>query len=374
MTSAKLSAAVFTFFLVSLVSYAGRSQTELAGQSRARQVSKPSAHFFTLQPASVEKGNRSGLEIAREASAWELQRTGRLSNQVFSPVSLHRSAEVLSGKTYIAGSPMEAQMGWSNEDENEMGWLSHKTGITSLNPASWQVASTRGGTAAPAQRDMSAGAVQEQLEWSRRLDLGWTLSSENSVATSWQRRFYPIPPSRSPRFLSLIDTYDRVPMIGTNQYLPNVDMGEAQLTEIPLEAKGLSFFVVVPKSREVFVALVEEGRIMSSQFWEVAFDELGQAPYENTKVILPKFAIQSGLELRAPQKIASAPASIQQVNFIEMNERGFHTSQRSNLDGIGDAAIPQEDQRQVIADRPFFFAIGSRSTGALLFVGQVVQP
>jgi serpin B len=63
---------------------------------------------------------------------------------------------------------------------------------------------------------------------------------------------------------------------------------------------------------------------------------------------------------------------VKQNTFVEVDEKGTEAAAVTTI-GIVETSFPPQPQEFVI-DKPFVFAIRERTTNALLFIGQVVNP
>jgi serpin B len=58
---------------------------------------------------------------------------------------------------------------------------------------------------------------------------------------------------------------------------------------------------------------------------------------------------------------------------IEVNEKGSEAAAATVVE-VAESAMPVEEIIEFIVDRPFFFIIGDDRSGAVLFMGKVVNP
>jgi serpin B len=64
---------------------------------------------------------------------------------------------------------------------------------------------------------------------------------------------------------------------------------------------------------------------------------------------------------------------VKQKTFIEVNEEGTEAAAATSVE-VGLTAAMPEEPFSMIVDRPFFFAIHDTQTGAILFLGSIVDP
>jgi len=66
-------------------------------------------------------------------------------------------------------------------------------------------------------------------------------------------------------------------------------------------------------------------------------------------------------------------STIAQKAFIDVNEQGTEAS-AATIAVVREKSAPGEEPLQITIDRPFSFQIRDTATGAILFVGTVMQP
>ena len=63
---------------------------------------------------------------------------------------------------------------------------------------------------------------------------------------------------------------------------------------------------------------------------------------------------------------------VKQNTFVEVDEKGTEAAAVTTI-GVEVTSVPPQS-KQFIIDKPFIFAIRERTTNALLFIGQIVNP
>jgi serine protease inhibitor len=106
---------------------------------------------------------------------------------------------------------------------------------------------------------------------------------------------------------------------------------------------------------------------------KIAYGEELKEPLKAMGMTLPfdeAHADFSGIATVSPNLFISA---IAHKTFIEVNEKGTEAAAVTSVQMAG-ASAPIDGPFQMTINRPFFFAIEDRQTGAWLFVGSVVEP
>ena len=68
-----------------------------------------------------------------------------------------------------------------------------------------------------------------------------------------------------------------------------------------------------------------------------------------------------------------AITSVLQKTYLDMNEKGTEAAAVTHV-AVGATAIRVDDRFTLVADRPYFIAIRDDRTGAILFLGSIVDP
>ncbi|XP_043926671.1 serpin I2 [Protopterus annectens] len=158
-----------------------------------------------------------------------------------------------------------------------------------------------------------------------------------------------------------------------------------QVLELPYEGHEISMFFVLPD--QVMDIHKVEKVLTASQIKEW----LSSLTEHDVRLRIPRFKIEEKLDLKEtlkafritelflsssdlPEMTDSADVYVTSAShkaFIEVNEEG---SEAAATTGIHIAAIMSMQQHQFVADHPFVFLIRHNKTGALLFMGRVMNP
>ncbi len=189
------------------------------------------------------------------------------------------------------------------------------------------------------------------------------------------------------------DTQDRpFQVAGTNVQVPTLyqtaDLwyGEAtgwKAVEIPYDGGDLSMTVVVPDNLAAF-----EQQLTAATFTAIS-DALTN---HSVQLYLPKFKFEAPLPLKGilmelgmtdaftdgladfsgiDGKRELVITDVLHKGFVGIDENGTEAAAATAV-VIGPASVPQ--QATMVVDKPFVFFIKDRQTGAILFVGRVVDP
>ncbi|MDT8370208.1 MAG: serpin family protein [Longimicrobiales bacterium] len=178
-----------------------------------------------------------------------------------------------------------------------------------------------------------------------------------------------------------------VDLMSLRQHVAPVHFGE-RYTAVELAYGGGAFgmVVVVPRGETTARELAAE---LSAPWWEGLVDGLAEA--EVDRIALPRFTLTWGTALNDALKAmgmeeAFTPGGadftnlspqgdqlfinrVMQKSFIEVDEAGTRAAAVTSVE-FGVVSVPP----QVVADRPFLFAIRDRISGTVLFTGLVGDP
>ncbi|XP_059802854.1 serpin I2-like [Hypanus sabinus] len=157
-----------------------------------------------------------------------------------------------------------------------------------------------------------------------------------------------------------------------------------QVLELPYSGDEVSIIMALPPKGTDLAAFEELITPQAIQEWHSTMVE------DEIEVNLPRFTIQQNLDLKKPFEALNITEilgngsnlsgitgsfdlhisqAIHQV-FIEINEEGSEAAGSTGMT----AAIMSLPRNQFIANRPFVFLIQSKLTGAVLFVGRLMEP
>ena len=161
-----------------------------------------------------------------------------------------------------------------------------------------------------------------------------------------------------------------------------------QAVRLPYQGWNLAMYVFLPDANSSPEKLLG---IMSGDTWQ-RVTEPGFREREGT-VVLPRFKLEYGVELKQPLKalgmraafaradfsgISAEPlfiSAVRQRAFVEVNEEGTEAVAVTEVPiAIGLAEMNPPKPFEMIVDRPFLFLIEDKQTGTILFMGVVFDP
>jgi serine protease inhibitor len=205
---------------------------------------------------------------------------------------------------------------------------------------------------------------------------------------TWREAFDPARTANRPFTLATGDTIQHPLMAQSGDYR-YLETDQFQLVSLPYGNGALSLEVVLPAPGTDLATLTAQ---LTPETWTGWMDQMRSRPGQ---VQLPKFqfeyeanliptleALGMGIAFEAGQadfsNLTEIEAFINQVRhktFIDVNETGTEAAGSTAI-GIMPTSMPMppEDPFELTVDRPFVAAIRDRTTGALLFVGAIVDP
>lgn len=236
-------------------------------------------------------------------------------------------------------------------------------------------------------------------------DLIWVLMNATYLEASWENGFHNVAAAAAPQFNTLDGRKIAAPMIRGTDYMSSVTTNDYVAVEIPFytgsREDDLAFFILMPHDSRQFTAKSLNGDLFSEKLWNGLLRDLSdpKAGQKRIELQMPKFSFGYSMLMQKNQPLTQAvdlnflfedgmarakdfltlgtPTSvvgiIKQDTKIELDEKGVKAAAVTLIGGIERTAIPARPV-SIVIDKPFVFAIGSKSKGALLFVGSVVDP
>jgi len=221
--------------------------------------------------------------------------------------------------------------------------------------------------------------IQEQTRF--------VLTSAIYFKGTWKYTFPKTSTVDEPFFLAK-DRELKVPTMKLTGALPYADAADAQLLELPYVGDRLSMLILLPKNID---ALAEVEKSLSAATLQKRVAGLHEV--DEVQVALPKFTFTSQLALKELLSSLGMPAAFsddaefpgistekaQKLDavlhhaFVDVNEEGTEAAAVTGHIG-GNAPGPVPTSAVFRADHPFLFLIQDKRTGAILFVGRVVNP
>jgi len=179
----------------------------------------------------------------------------------------------------------------------------------------------------------------------------------------------------------------KAPMMNaTDEKYPYADCGTYQVLELPYRGEDLSMVILLPKAKDGLAAL---GKSLSADVLKAALANLRK---QKVEVAIPKFKTTAEFSLRPAlealgmtdafsdkadlsgmdgKKDLCVSAVVHQA-FVEVNEEGTEAAAATAvvISRMSVEAAPPVFR----ADHPFLFLIRHRPSGAILFLGRLVNP
>jgi serpin B len=159
-----------------------------------------------------------------------------------------------------------------------------------------------------------------------------------------------------------------------------------QAVRLPYGEKRAAMYVFLPDRRSSLEKFQKRLTVENWNAWIIRFQRM------EGSIVLPRFKVEYQKELSGTlaalgMGIAFGPGAdfstmcdvrsyISEVihkTFVEVNEEGTEAAAATAVAVARSAMMPQERFHMVV-DRPFFCAIRDDRTGALLFIGSIVEP
>ena len=201
-------------------------------------------------------------------------------------------------------------------------------------------------------------------------------------SAAWAEPFDAAHTADRPFFLGGGDAQVTVPSLYQRTEYPYAEGTGYRAAELPYDGGQLSMVVIEPDDLAAFEASLTGARLQ-----EIA---ASLSRYE-LELTLPKFKFDAPLELRPIlQQLGMADAFTEAADFsridgtrrllitdvvhkgfVAIDERGTEAAAATGVI-VGPKSVPPS--ATLVVDRPFVFFIRDRPTGAILFVGRVVDP
>ncbi len=202
---------------------------------------------------------------------------------------------------------------------------------------------------------------------------------------AWNTPFEPELTEDGP-FQALGGGQATVPMMRQTESLGYAEGAGYQAVELPYDGRELAMVILLPEASE-FEAF--EGALDAALVDAI----LGNLTYRQVALTMPKFEVESEFSLAEALTALGMPdafsadadfsgmdgerdlfiADVVHKAFVSVDEAGTEAAAATAVVMELLAAAPREPV-EVTVDRPFIFIIRDIETGAVLFVGRVVNP
>ena len=161
-----------------------------------------------------------------------------------------------------------------------------------------------------------------------------------------------------------------------------------QAVDLPYGQGDYSMIVFLPRWGKNIDSLIANLNPENFDSW------LSKFHTDSGKVCLPKFTLEYGIKLNDALKalgmsVAFDPnqadftkmhpggglfiSEVKHKTFVEVNEEGTEAAAVTSV-GIAMSALPPPLPFEIVVDRPFVFLIKENLSGAILFMGKIVEP
>src|SRR5262249_42998597 len=215
----------------------------------------------------------------------------------------------------------------------------------------------------------------------------FVLTNASYFKGTWQYRFTKAATRDAP-FHDLKNREVKIPMMnqtGAFQYGENADL---QILELPYVGGDLSMVILLPKQVDGLLTLEKKLTARDVQKWVSGLEHA-----DEVEIYIPKFTLTSQIVLKdvlssmgmrlafsddadfsgvTTQHEQKLYESIHQA-FVDVNEEGTEAAAVTGHVG-GNAPGPVPQHVVFRADHAFLFLIQDKRTGAILFLGRIVNP
>jgi serine protease inhibitor len=177
-------------------------------------------------------------------------------------------------------------------------------------------------------------------------------------------------------------------MMGQKSEFPYYENDDFQAVNLPYGKGDYCMIVFLPKWGKNVDSLIANLNQENFEVW------LSEFHSDSGKVCLPKFILEYGLKLNDALKalgmsVAFDPdqadftrmhpgaglfiSEVKHKTFVEVNEEGTEAAAVTSV-GMELSALPPPLPFEIVMDRPFVFMIRENLSGAILFMGKIVEP
>ena len=193
--------------------------------------------------------------------------------------------------------------------------------------------------------------------------------------------------TRDGTFYTSGETQSTVKMMSLREEFPYYENDELQMVDLPYGNGDFSMTIVLPKKEKNIDALISD---MSEESWNLLTSNLSP---DTGDILLPRFKLEYKTELIRPltemgmgiafsegladfSKMRSQNdlfiSRVLHKSFVEVNEEGTEAAAVTVV-GI-DTSIGPSQGFSMIVNRPFLFVIREHRSGAIMFMGKIVNP
>lgn len=194
--------------------------------------------------------------------------------------------------------------------------------------------------------------------------------------------------TRDMTFYSSDDTQSMVKMMSLREEFPYYENDELQMVDLPYGNGDFSMTIVLPNKEKNIDALISE---MSDQSWNSLTSNLSP---DTGDIFLPRFKLEYKTELIKPltemgmgiafsdgladfSKMRSQNdlfiSRVLHKSFVEVNEEGTEAAAVTVVE-VSTSSVGPSHGFSMLINRPFLFVIRENRSGAIMFIGKIVNP
>lgn len=199
----------------------------------------------------------------------------------------------------------------------------------------------------------------------------------------WLEQFDP-KKTRDRRFFTAGESFVETPMMAMMDRFSIYESGDVQVLEMPYKGGRMAMMIVLPTKRDGLAALEEALSPAMLESWRK------EANTREVRVSLPRFELGHRFDLGQTLAAMGMPSAFKagEADFsgmtgrqdlfigkvvhqawVKVDEKGTEAAAAT-----GTGMVTMSMPRSFTADHPFLFLIRDRDTGAILFMGRVVDP
>nr|WP_106783254.1 serpin family protein [Lysinibacillus timonensis] len=181
----------------------------------------------------------------------------------------------------------------------------------------------------------------------------------------------------------------KVPMMRLHEELKYLENELFQAISLPYSDEGMSMKIFLPKENISIDEFEEELNLSNWQKWLREFYDT-----EGT-ILLPKFKMEQAIEFKGTLEALGvvsafndhadfsgiiqedsgiAISSVKQKTFIEVDEEGTEAAATTSVEIHTTSMQPMNKPFYMEVNRPFFISIVDETSGAILFMGTIINP
>ncbi len=204
---------------------------------------------------------------------------------------------------------------------------------------------------------------------------------------TWEHEFNP-DQTRDEPFYLLDGTEVEVPMMHQRRRFPYAENEAVHAVRLPYQGGDMSMLVLLPKERDGLPAIEAN---LDTAYLD---DLIDQMRMQEVRLGLPRFTTTSDFSMAQMLRAMGMPRAFNPEEadfsgmtgdrelyisdvihkaFIEVNEEGTEAAAATGVTMRATSAMPQEPV-EFIVDRPFLLVLRHEPSGAMLFVGRIVDP